>query len=192
MQRFAFFFFLLMLCGIGTARGEESVFKVLTADELRNTSLRQSPDLLRFAARAGETVRIEIRAAEQGAVIQEDVTAILDCGPWLSKFPGGSVNWYRYAYVDYDHTQLSGVRMWKVPERVNSATVKRNTITGDFNEIFTIIKSLMSVDAEDSSRGVYECEVCFGNESQICNSANTTIAIVGRPPIIDSGTGRGE
>ena len=164
------------------------MFKVLTTDELRNTSLRQSPDLLKFAARAGETVRIEIRAGEQGAVIQEDVTAILDCSPWLSKFPGGSVNWYRYAYVDYDHTQL-GVRIWMVPERVNSATVKRNTITGDFNEI---IKSLMLVDAEDSSRGVYECEVCFGNESQICNGANTIIATVGRPPIIDSGTGRGE
>ena len=76
-----------------------------------------------------------------------------------------------------------------VPERFNSATVKRNTITGDFNEIF---KSLMLVDEEDSSRGVYECEVCVGNESQICNGANTTIATVGRLPIIDSGTGRGE
>ena len=88
-----------MLCGISTARDEESVFKMLTADELRNTSLRQSLDVLRFVARAGETVRIAIRAAEQGAVIQEDVTAILDCGPWLSKFPGGSVNWYKYVYL---------------------------------------------------------------------------------------------
>ena len=82
--------FLLMpdlFCVIDAASGENSVFKVLSGEELRNTSLRQNPELLKFAA------RIAITAAEQGAVIQEGVTAVLDCGPWLRNVPGGTVRW---------------------------------------------------------------------------------------------------
>ena len=82
-----------LFCVIDAASGENSVFKVLSGEELRNTSLRQNPELLKFAARTGETVRIAITAAEQGAVIQEGVTAVLDCGPWLRNVPGGTVRW---------------------------------------------------------------------------------------------------
>ena len=152
-------------------------------------SLRQNPDLLRYAARTGETVRIEITAAEQGAVVQEDVTAVLDCGPWLANFPGGTVRWYKYRYTDLDHTFLSTFRSLQVPEFLNSVAIGRATISGDFNEKYTIIRGIISPDAEDSSRGVYECEVWVGVD--VCSSANTTILNVGRPPIIDSGAGTG-
>ena len=83
-------------------------------------------------------------------------------------------------------------RSLQVPEYLNSATLVRATISGDFNEKYTIIRGIISLDAEDSSRGVYECEVCVGvDEFQVCSSANTTILNVGRPPIIDSGAGTG-
>ena len=186
----------LLACLLNLAGGQqvdESVFKVLTAEELRNINLRQNPELLEFAARTGETVRVEITAASQGAIVQEDVTTILDCTPWLKNFPGGTVLWYKYRYADLDHTDL-GVRQLQLPDMLNMATLQRSTITGEYDEIYTIIRGLISVDAEDSSRGVYECEVCIGRgtDFQMCHSANTTVANVGRPPIIDVGVGRGK
>ena len=59
-------------------------FKILSAEELGNISLRQNPELLKYAARTGETVRIEVTAEEQGGIVQEGVTTTIDCGPWLS------------------------------------------------------------------------------------------------------------
>ena len=155
--------FLLMsylFCVIDAASGENSVFKVLSGEELRNTSLRQNPELLKFAARTGETVRIAITAAEQGAVIHEGVTAVLDCGPWLRNVPGGAVRWYKYSYYDLDHTHLAA-RSPQIPEMVDSP---RASITGDLDEIFTIIDSVIEVDTEYFSRGIYECEVCVGTD----------------------------
>jgi hypothetical protein len=153
---------------------------VLTAEELSNISLRQIPALLDFAARTGETVRVEINETEQGAVVQEGVNVVLDCGPWLAKFPGGSVNWYKFTYRDWNH-RILGFRTAQTFHEVFSAT-----ITGEFDEIYTIIRTTISADAEDPSRGVYECEVCTSVDE--CNSANTTVASVGRQAIIDRGT----
>ena len=188
-ERSTFCFLLALLCAIDAACGQNSVFRVLSADELRNTSLRQNPELLKFAARTGETVRIEIRAVEQGAVIQEGVTATLDCGPWLTEFPRGTIRWYKYYYIDLDHTEL-GPRVLQNPEIVNRV---RATITGASNETYTIwgMRDLI-LDDEEGIRGIYECEVCDGIPgSEDCHSANTTVATVGRPPIIDAG-GPGE
>ena len=188
-------FFLAVALQLANGQGlPESVFKVLTAEELRDINLRQNPELLDIAARTGETVTIEISASSQGAVVQEDVTTILDCGPWLQNFPGGTVRWYRYRFTDLDHTDLEP-RVEQIPETLNEEGVTRVTITGEFNEIFTIVRALISVDAEDSSRGVYECEVCIARDIdgfEVCHSANTTVATAGRPPIIDCGTGRGK
>ena len=163
-----------LFCVIDAASGENSVFKVLSGEELRNTSLRQNPELLKFAARTGETVRIAITAAEQGAVIQEGVTAVLDCSPWLRTVPGGTVRWYKYSYYDLDHTRL-GKRYRQTPEMVDSEMVDspRASITGDLEEIFTIIDSVIDMYV-DYSRGIYECEVCVDNHQTNCTSANTT------------------
>ena len=187
---------LLLASVLNLASGQtlpESVFKVLTAAELREINLRQNPGLLEFAARTGETVRVEITASSQGAIVQEAVTTILDCGPWLRNFPGGSVRWFRYRYLDLDHINLA-LPVEQVPEVINSFTNQRANITGAFNEIYTIIRGLIAVDAEDASRGVYECQVCIGRDTEfeICHSANTTVANAGRPPIIDVGVGRGK
>ena len=190
---------LLLLCcaALQLASGQmlpESVFKVLSAQELRDINLRQKPQLLLLAARTGETVTIEITSASQGGVVQEDVNTILDCTPWLQNFPGGTVRWYRYRFTDLDHTMLD-MRTEQIPEILNAAEIERASITGEYNQIYTIVRGLISVDAEDSSRGVYECEVCIArgiDDFEMCHSANTTVANVGRPPIIDCGTGRGE
>ena len=179
--------FLVLSPVICLSSAQISTFRVLSAEELGNISLRQNPELLNFAARTGETIAINITAAEQGAVIQEGVTAVLDCGPWLRNFPGGTVRWLRYIYTDINHTHLSP------PIQEKETNPERTLIAGEFNETYTIIYSQISLDVEDSSRGIYECEVCVNrfSESEVCHSANTTIVAVGRPPIIDAGVGTG-
>ena len=164
-----------------------SVFKVLSAEDLQNITLGQNPELLKFAARTGETVRIEITAAQRGAVIQEGVTGILDCSPWLRIFPRGTIRWYKYYYTNLDHTEL-GPRVIQDPEILNIR--RRVTITGASNEIYIIWGTRPLPVDEEGISGIYECEVCVGT-SEDCYSANTTVVNIGRPPIID-GVGTGE
>ena len=170
---------------------EKSAFKVLSIEELQNQNLMQNPELLDFAARTGETVRIAIDPAVQGAVVQEGVTTILDCGPWLRNFPGGTIRWYKYRYGDLDHTEL-GIRTLQVPELLNF--YRRASITGMSGEIYTIWGMRELFIDEEGIRGVYECEVCIGagTNSEECHNANATVFNVGRPPIIDVGEGTGE
>ena len=172
---------------------KESVFKVLSDQDLRNINLRQNPELLKVAARSGETIRIDLTAASQGAVIQEDVTAIIDCGSWLRNFPGGSVRWFKYSYRDLDHTEL-GSATEQNPNILNNAGRPRATITGDFYQTYTIVGGPISEYAEDGSRGIYKCMVCvaIGTRFENCHFANVTIANVGRPPIIVVGVGASE
>ena len=170
---------------------EESVFRQLSAQELRNRSLRQSPELLEFAARTGETVTVNITDPIQGAIVQENVKIILDCGPWFKSVSGqnlseGIVSWFKYRFEDLDHQILSSGTplIYLNPFRA--------PITGEYDEIFTIAGTVILQGAADPSRGIYECRVCVGEElSRVCHSANTTVAVAGRPPILDKGTGRG-
>ena len=188
---------LILACALNFVNAQtlsESVFKQLSAAELRDISLMQNPMLLDLAARTGESVTVIISAAEQGAIVQESVNTILDCTEWASNFPGGTIMWYKYTYNDLDHTDL-GARTPQIPDLINNAQIPRATIRGDFYQIYEIIRAIISMDAEDSSRGIYECEVCIARgipAFEVCHSANTTVATAGRPPIIDEGTGRGE
>jgi hypothetical protein len=109
-----------------------SRFRVLSAEELGNISLRQNPELLKYAAHTGETVRIEVTAEEQGGIVQEGVTTIIDCGPWLRRFPNGTVRWYKYRYVDLDHSELY-LPFEEIPEVLNSFKIARAFITGEYN-----------------------------------------------------------
>ena len=166
---------------------EESVFRQLSAEDLQNISLRQSPEILDFAARTGETVTIRITGPMQGAIVQEGVRTIMDCGPWLRNFPGGIVSWIMYSYVDLDHQILSDM----ANPLINPDPL-RATITGDYDEILTLVRTVIVQGAEDASRGVYQCRVCVGEGPfEVCHQANTTLAVAGRPPILDDATGRG-
>ena len=168
-----------------------SVYRQLSARELREINLRQNPGLLEIAARTGESVTVIFGAASQGAVVQENVNIVLDCGPWLSNFSEGTVEWYFYQYNELDHITL-GDRNRQDRMALNSADSPCARILGDFNEIYNITRALISIDAEDSSRGIYECEVCIGRGTPFeeCHIANTTVATVGRPPIIRRRVGR--
>ena len=187
---------LILVCALKFANCQppESVFRQLSAAELRDISLRQSPELLELAARSGESVTIIISAAEQGAIVQENVNTILDCTQWASNFAGGTIEWYKYVYGDLDHTML-GDRTRQDPEVINTAAIPREMIRGDYNQIYEIIRTIITDDAEDPSRGLYECEVCVARGIPLfeeCHSAFTTLAIAGRAPIIDKGVGMGE
>lgn len=190
--------YLLLGCILNLAGGQqvdiaENAFKVLTAEQLRDISLRQNPQLLELAVRTGERVQVDITAASQGVIVQEDVNTILNCLPWLMNFPGGRVRWLWHRYTNLDHTELAPP-VEQTREALEAELVPRTSITGDFDEIYTIIRSLIAADAEDSNRGIYECQVCIAEgitEFEVCHSANTTVATAGRPPIIDVGVGRG-
>ena len=179
--------FLVLLHVIHLSSGQVNISR--SPEEPINLSLWQNPELLNFASRTRETIRINITAAEQEAIIQEGVSTVLDCGPWLRNFPGGTVRWFLYRYSDLDHNDLRPPIHRKESDPYNALL-----ITGEFNETYRIVYSLVIKDSEDSSRGIiYECEVCVNrsSESEVCHSANTTIVAVGRPPIIDAGVGTG-
>ena len=171
----------------------ESVFKHLSAAELRELDITQNPGLLDLAARTGETVVIDITEPEQGGVVQDGVIVVLNCSSWLSSFPGGTIMWYRYLYLDLDHTMM-GTRDAQIKLVLDVPNSLRQ-IEGEFDEIFNITRVRIQMGGEDPHRGIYECEVCTtrGNIiSEQCHSANVTLPIVGRPPILDSTTGRSE
>ena len=172
---------------------DESVFKQLTAAELRVLELQQNPALLDLAARTGERIVVNIEGPEQGAVVQDGVNAVLNCLPWLSRFPGGDIQWYRYLYTDLDHTML-GSRDAQNKADLNVPNSLRR-IEGEFDEIFNITRVRIQMGAEDPHRGIYECEVCIARGHplfEMCHSANVTLPIVGRAPILNSTTGRSE
>ena len=171
----------------------ESVFKQLTAAELRELELRQNPALLDLAARTGERVVVNIEGPEQGAVVQDGVNAVLNCLPWLSRFPGGDIQWYRALYMDLEHTVLLP-KDAQIKSELNVPNSLRR-IEGEFDEIFNITRVRIQLGAEDPHRGIYECEVCIARGHPIfemCHNATVTLPVVGRPPILNSTTGRGE
>ena len=187
--------FLILACALSAVTAqplEESVFKQLTAAELREIELRQNPDLLDFAARTGEMVFISITGPSQGGVVQDGVNVVMDCFPWLSNFPGGTIQWYRYRYLDLDHTMLD-MRVPQNKETLNTPQSLRR-ISGEFDRYYNITRVRIQRAAEDPHRGVYECEVCVarGTPFEVCHSANVTLATAGRPPFLNSTTGRSE
>ena len=91
--------FLLVAClGLGLVHGQDlspyRPYPTITGAQQRELELSQNPALLELAAREGERVLIEIRSAEQTAIVQEGVNALIDCFPWLSRFPGGTTRWF--------------------------------------------------------------------------------------------------
>ena len=186
---------LILACALSAVTAqplEGSVFKQLTAAELREIELQQNPDLLNFAARTGEMVLIDITEPSQGGIVQAGVNVVMDCFPWLSNFPGGTIQWYRYRYLDLDHTVL-GRRTLQVKEMLNIPQSSRR-IGGILDRYYNITRVRTYRGAEDPHAGVYECEVCVarGTVCQECHYANVTLAVAGRPPLLNSTTGRSE
>ena len=58
-----------------------------------------SPERLAFAARKGESHVVRLTRSAQLGIAQEGARIDIDCLPWLSRFPGGSIQW-NYIQLD--------------------------------------------------------------------------------------------
>jgi hypothetical protein len=70
-------------------------YPVITAQMERELMLNQNPELLALAATRNQRILVEIEGPRSIVAVQEGVNANLDCFPWLSRFPGGTVEWFR-------------------------------------------------------------------------------------------------
>ena len=176
---------LAVFCIAGAAIAQSS-FRVLSEAELARLDLRQSAELLSVAARTGENVVVMMDEVSQGAVVQDGVSVSFDCTPLLARFPGRTIQWYRYLYIDLDHTVLSRSESQSPSELNFPNSLVR--IEGDFDQFYIISRTRIQIGAEDPHRGVYECVVCDDGLGA-CDSANVTLPVVGRPPLLNSTTG---
>lgn len=175
----------------------ESVYEQLTAQQLRELELSQNPDLLALAARTGERIVVDMANTDQGAAVQAGVNAVLNCSSWLRNFPGGTVTWYRFRYTDLSFTELLPEEKQR-KEVLNQPNSLRR-IEGEFDEIYNITRVRIQTGEEDPHQGLYRCEVCVGprnlgfiETTEICHNATTNLLVMGRPPMLNDTTGRGE
>ncbi len=63
-------------------------------------------------------------------------------------------------------------------------------VGGDYNEWLNITGTLIAVGAASTSNGLYVCEVCLfrGRPFEECHLANTSLQVIGGPPILDVAT----
>ena len=71
-----------------------SNFRLLTGSESRELKLGQNPELQDFLARTGERVIINVTEDHSTAILQEGVNALIDCLPFLRRFPGRQISWF--------------------------------------------------------------------------------------------------
>jgi hypothetical protein len=80
-------------------------FRVFYDPDVRDLGDRlppNSPERLAFAAKLlkpGESHVVRLTRSAQLGITQEDARIDIDCLPWLSRFPGGSIRW-KYIQLD--------------------------------------------------------------------------------------------
>lgn len=83
-----------LVCGqLGTLTGPVRRYPAITGAQERALELDQNPELRALAASSNERVFIEIDGPQSTAIVEEGVNTNMDCFPWLSRFPGGTVQW---------------------------------------------------------------------------------------------------
>ena len=82
------------------------VFNGPDVQDLRDRLPPGSPERLAFAAKPGESHIVRMTRSSQLGVAQEGVNLNLDCLPWLSQFPGGSIQW-KFIQLDYFDNPIS-------------------------------------------------------------------------------------
>ena len=67
-------------------------------------------------------------------------------------------------------------------------------VGGDFNEWFNVTGTIITQGAASTSNGLYVCEVCLfrGTPFEECHLANTSLQVIGGPPILDVATDNSE
>ena len=83
-----------LACGqLGMLEGPVREYVPISGAQLRTLELEQNPELLALAAASNERIFIEITSQESASVVREGTNVNMDCLPWLSLFPGGSIRW---------------------------------------------------------------------------------------------------
>ena len=70
------------------------VFNGPDVQDLEDPLPPDSPERLVFAAKSGESHVVRMTRSSQLGIAQEHASINIDCLPWLSRFPGGSIRWY--------------------------------------------------------------------------------------------------
>ena len=89
-------FVLLQLLGqnrCGVVCSTESGFRVFAGQDERSLEGLSPQERLEVAAKTGEMITVRMNETSQTGITQEGVYLAIDCSPWLSQFPGGSVQW---------------------------------------------------------------------------------------------------
>ena len=161
-----------------------SNFRLLTGSESRELELGQNPELRDILARTGERVLINITGEESTAILQEGVNALIDCLPFLRRFPGGQISWFSRR-IDQSGESISDDTMITLP----TAPTRRIRVEGDFNRYLNITRTNIVAGAEDTDSGVYTCRVCVaqGTMFEVCRNASTRVYLLGSPPDVDCG-----
>ena len=175
---------LVLVLALGAERTysqQPSNFRLLTGSESRELELGQNPELREVLARTGERVLINITGEESTAILQEGVNALIDCLPFLRRFPGGQISWFSRR-IDQIGDPISDDTMIIQPD-------DRIRVEGEFNRYLNITRTNIVAGAEDIDSGVYTCRVCVaqGTILEDCRNASTRVYLLGSPPDVDCG-----
>ncbi len=105
--------FLVIVASLSIVRGQGLTgpvreFPAITGIEARELQLGQNSDLRALAA-TFPRIFIELDSLDSVVIVAEGVNANLDCLPWLSRFPGGDIQWY-FGRRDEDGISKSDIR----------------------------------------------------------------------------------
>ncbi len=156
----------------------------------RQFELAHDPDLLNIASMFGERVYINYTGQMDTAVVGEATNAVLNCLPWLSLFPGGSIAWYFTLEIDGEFVSIEETLFnpLRTPAENDAVLGANKFVNGTFNQELEIIQTLLTKGAEDTSSGIYKCEVCIkrGTPFEDCHNSSTEVWVIGAPPDLDS------
>ena len=180
-------FVLVLALGLGVERSysqQPSNFRLLTGSESRELELGQNPELRDILARTGERVLINITGEESTAILQEGVNALIDCLPFLRRFPGGQISWFSRR-IDQIGDPISDDTMIILPTEPDD----RIRVEGEFNRYLNITRTNIVGGGEDQDSRVYTCQVCVaqGTIFEVCHNSTTRVYLLGSPPDVNCG-----
>ncbi len=182
-------FTLAVVLAVASTVSAQSQFQ-LTRNRL--FELAHDPELLNIASMFSERVYINYTGQMDTAVVGEATNAVLNCLPWLSLFPGGSVAWY-FTEIDALTGEFGSIEETlfdplRTPAENDVALGANLFVNGTFNQELEIIRTLLAEGAEDPTSGIYKCEVCIerGTPFADCHNSSTEVWGIGAPPDLDS------
>ena len=178
---------LVLVLALGVERTysqHASNFRLLNGSEMRDLKFG---DLQEFVlARTGERVIINITEGQSTAILQEGVNAVIDCFPFMRRFPGGQISWFSRRIDQFGNSITADSELsLPPPDQYN----RRIRVEGEFNRYLNITRTNIVPAAEDPDSGVYTCQVCFaqGTSCEVCHNASILLYLLGAPPNLDCG-----